>query len=142
MNVYKKKIIVIAKNNAKERMRNAALKVNELCQTLKAKVSEEHYLLIQHATEKSRENEFVKKKEHLIYKFNELQTTSSKRNNQQITTAYVKPSIINLTDIALIDHQISLLNLGAKFVPTEKRIPFYGNYYSNGISSIKLGILQ
>ena len=139
MNVYKKKLIVIAKNNAKDRMHNAALKVNERCQILKAKLSEEHYLLIQSVTEKSRENEFVKKKEHLICKFDELQTTSSKKNNQQITTTYVKPSIINITDIALTDHQISLLDLGPKFVPTEKRI-FYGNYYSNGISSIKLEI--
>ena len=105
-------------------MHNAALEVNKLCQTLKAKLSEEHYLPIQSFTEKSRENEFVKRKEHLIRKFNELQTTSSKRNNQQITTTYVKPSIINLTDVALTDHQISLLNLGPKFVPAEKRIPF------------------
>ena len=63
MNVYKKKLIVIAKNNTKERMHNAALKVNELCQTLKAKVSEEHYLPIQSVREKSRENKFVKKKD-------------------------------------------------------------------------------
>ena len=46
MNVYKKKLIIIPKNNAKERMHKAALKVNELCQTLKAKVSEERCLLI------------------------------------------------------------------------------------------------
>ena len=105
-------------------MHKAALKVNELCQTPKVKVSEKHYLLIQSVTEKLREYEFVKKKEHLICKFNELQTTPSKRNNQQITTTYVKPSIINLTDIALTDHQTSLLNLGPKFVPTEKKIPF------------------
>ena len=99
MNVYKKKLIVIDKNNAKEKMHNAVLKVNELCQTLKAKVSEEHYLLIQSATEKSRENEFVKKKEHLMCK-------------------------IDLTYIALTSHQTSLLNLGPKFVPTEKRKHF------------------
>ena len=86
-------------------MHKAGLKVNELCQTLKAKVSEEHCLLIQSVTQKSREYEFVKKKEHLICKFNELQTTPSKRNNQQITTTYVKPSIINVTDIALPEHQ-------------------------------------
>ena len=103
-----------------------ALKVNELCQTLKAKVSEEHYLLIQSVTEKSRENEFVKKKENLIRKFNELQTTSSKTNNQQphMLQPHVKPNTIKHTDITLTDHQISLLNLGPKFVPTEKRIPF------------------
>ena len=105
MKVYKKKLMVIAKNNAKKRIHNAVLKVNELCKTLKAKVSEEHYLLIQSITEKTRENQFVKKKEHLICKFNELQTTSSKRNNQQITTTYIKPSIINLTDVALTDHK-------------------------------------
>ena len=79
---YKKKFIVIAQNNAKERTHNAPLKVNELCQYSKAKVSEEHYLIIQSVTEKSRENEFIKKKENLIYKFNELQKTSSIRNNQ------------------------------------------------------------
>ena len=56
MKVYKKKLMVIAKNNAKQRIHNAVLKVNELCKTLKAKVSEEHYLLIQSITEKTREN--------------------------------------------------------------------------------------
>ena len=65
MNEYKKKLIVIAKNNAKKRMHNAALKANELYETLKAKMSEEYYLVIQTVTEKSRENELVKKKEHL-----------------------------------------------------------------------------
>ena len=79
MNVYKKKLMVIAKNNAKEIMHNAELKIKELSQTLKEKVSEEHNLLIQSVTEKPSENEFVKKKEHLICKFNELQTTSTKK---------------------------------------------------------------
>ena len=73
---------------------------------------------------KSRENEFVKKEEHLYYKFNELQTISRKRKKQQVTTKYVKLSIIKLTDIALTDHQKSLLNLGPRFVPIQKRIPF------------------
>ena len=103
-------------------MHNAALKVNEPCQTLKANVSEKHYLLIQSTTEKSRENEFVKKKEQLICKFSELQATPIKRNNQQITTIYVKPSIINFTDVALTDHQTSLLNLGPKFIPATESV--------------------
>ena len=119
-------------------MHKAALKINELCQTLKENVSEEHYLLIQSVIEKSRENEFVKKKEHRICKFNELQTTSSKRNNQQITTTYVKPSIINLTDIALTDHQTSLLNLRSTFVPTEKRIPFMESITVTESAALKL----
>ena len=111
-------------------MHNAALKVNEPCQTLKANVSEKH-LLIQSTTEKSRENEFVKKKEHLICKFSELQATPIKRNNQQITTIYVKPSIINFTDVALTDHQTSLLNLGPKFVPATESVALNLEYYNN-----------
>ena len=112
-------------------MHNAALKVNEPCQTLKANVSEKHYLLIQSTTEKSRENEFVKKKEHLICKFSELQATPIKRNNQQITTIYVKPSIINFTDVALTDYQTSLLNLGPKFVPATESVALNLEYYNN-----------
>ena len=112
-------------------MHNAALNVNEPCQTLKANVSEKHYLLIQSTTEKSRENEFVKKKEHLICKFSELQATPIKRNNQQITTIYVKPSIINFTDVALTDHQTSLLNLGPKFVPATESVALNLEYYNN-----------
>ena len=112
-------------------MHNAALKVNEPCQTLKANVPEKHYLLIQSTTEKSRENEFVKKKEHLICKFSELQATPIKRNNQQITTIYVKPSIINFTDVALTDHQTSLLNLGPKFVPATESVALNLEYYNN-----------
>ena len=86
----------------------------------------EHYLLIQPVAEKSRENEFVKKEEHLIYEFNELQTTSSKRN-RQIATKYVKQSIIHVTDIALTDHYTPFLNLGPNFVSTQKRVPFMDN---------------
>ena len=63
---------VITKSKAKERMHDSALKVNKLYQTIKAKMSEEHYLLIQSVTEKSRANEFIKEKEYLICKFNEL----------------------------------------------------------------------
>ena len=74
-------------------MHNAALKVNEFSQALKAK-------------------------------FNELQKTINERDNQLITTTYIKPSIISLTDTALTDHQTCLLNLVPKFVPTEKIIAF------------------
>ena len=71
--------------------------------------------------------EFVKKEEHLIYKFNELQTnhththTHKKKKNQYITTKYVKQSIIHLIDIALTKQQISLINLGLNFVPTHTK---------------------
>ena len=45
INKYKKKLIIISKNNAKERMYSAALTADKLCQNLKAKVLEEHFFL-------------------------------------------------------------------------------------------------
>ena len=69
-------------------MRNTVLKVNKFCQTLKVKVPEEHYLLIQ----KSRENEFVKKKGHFICAFSELQTTSSKKKKKN---SKLQPHMLN-----------------------------------------------
>ena len=63
------------------------LKVNKFRQTLKVKVLEEHYLLIQ----KSRENEFVKKKGYFICAFSELQTTSSKKK----ITSKLQPHMLN-----------------------------------------------
>ena len=53
-------------------------------------MSEEHYLFIQSATEKSRERDFVKKKEHLICKFNEIQQHQVKE-----TTSKLQPHILN-----------------------------------------------
>ena len=70
-------------------MRNTVLKVNKFYQTLKVKVPEEHYLLIQ----KSRENEFVKKKGHFICAFSELQTTSSKKKTKK--TSKLQPHMLN-----------------------------------------------
>ena len=43
-----------------------------------------------------------------------------RRNNQQITTTYVKPSIINLMNMALADHKTSLLNLGQSLFQQER----------------------
>ena len=54
---------------------------------LKAKAPEEYYLLIQAVTEKSRENEFVKKKEHLIYNYRQHQAKTSKLQSNILNQA-------------------------------------------------------
>ena len=96
MSVYKKKLIVIVKNNAKEWLHNAALKINELCQTLKAKVSEKHYLLIQYVTEKSRENEFIKKTEHL-----NVHSMNLRQHQVKESTNKLQPLMLNQASLTL-----------------------------------------
>ena len=115
-----KRLIIIAKNNAKERKHAATLKVKKLCQNLRTKLSEEFFKLVEKVTEKFKEKEFIKKKNHLIQKFNKLKENLHIKNNNKVRTNYVKTSIINLTN----KDQKSLLNLGPNFVPSKKDIPF------------------
>ena len=123
MKEYSQKLIVIAKNGAKQRMNEATVKEKQICENLKRRINDEHFALIDRTTEKSKEKEFTKKKNHLINKFKKLKNSTEKKGKQK-TTSYIKQAVINLTDIELTEEQMSLLNLGPNFVPATKRIPF------------------
>ena len=69
MKKYSQKLIVIAKNSAKQRMHEATVKVKQICKNLKRRIDNEHFALIDRTTVKSKEKEFTKKKNHLINKF-------------------------------------------------------------------------
>ena len=79
--------------------------------------SDEHYILVQNVTDNSTEKEFVKKKKQLIDKYNYSQDSNYKAR-------LIKPAILNLTKEEIPKHYESLLNLGPKFVPTNKNLPF------------------
>ena len=89
---------------------------------LKNIFSEEHYILVQNVTDNSREKEFLKKKKQLIDKYNSLLDKYSQHSNYK--TSLIKPAILNLTKEKIPKHYESLLNLGPKFVPTNKNLPF------------------
>ena len=63
-----RKLVVLAKNNAKQRMYFSLKKVEEMKLYLKNILSEEHYILIQNVTDDSREKELLKKKKQLTEK--------------------------------------------------------------------------
>ena len=117
-----KKLVVLAKNNAKQRMYSSLKKVEEIKLYLNNILSEEHYILIQNVTDNSREKEFLKKKKQLIVKYNSLLNKYSQHSNYK--TSLIKPAILNLTNEEIPKHYESLLNLGPKFVPTNKNLPF------------------
>ena len=117
-----KKLLVLAKNNAKQRMYFSLKKVEEIKLYLKSILSEEHYILIQNVTDNSREKEFLKKKKQLIKKYNSLLDKYSEHSNYK--TSLIKPAIFNLTKEEILKHYESLLNLGPKFVPTNENLAF------------------
>ena len=104
-------------------MHEATVKVKQICESLKRRINDEHFALIDRTTEKFKEKKFTEKKNHLINKFEKLKNSTEKKGKQK-TTSYIKQAVINLTDIELTEEQMSLLNLGPNFVPATKRIPF------------------
>ena len=103
-----RKLVVLAKNNAKQRMYFSLKKV-EIKLYFKNVLSEEHYILIQNVLDDSREKWFLKKKKQLIDKCNSLLGNYSQHSNYK--TGLIKPAILNLTKEEIPKHYESLLNL-------------------------------
>ena len=51
MKEYSRKLIVIAKNGAKQRMHEATVKVKQICENLKRRVKDEYFARIDRTTE-------------------------------------------------------------------------------------------
>ena len=117
MNNCSKKLVGLAKNNAKQRMYSSLKKVEEIKSYLKNILSEENHIL-QSVTDNSREKEFLKKKKQLVDKYNSLLDKYSQHSNYK--TGFIKPAILNVTNEEIPKHYEYLLNLGLKFVPTTK----------------------
>ena len=79
MKEYSRKLIVIAKNGAKEQMHEATVKVKQICENLKRRINNEHFALINRTAEKSKEKEFTKKKNHINNKFEKLKNSTGKK---------------------------------------------------------------
>ena len=79
MKEYSCKLIVIAKNGAKQRMHKATVKVKQICENLKRRISNKHFALIDRTTEKCKEKEFTNKKNYLINKFKKLKNSTEKK---------------------------------------------------------------
>ena len=83
-------------------------KIEKIKLYLKSILSEERYIFIQNVTDNSREK------------------GSSKKilSTQLLQNKLIKPAILNLPKKEVPKHYESLLNLGPKFVPANKNLPF------------------
>ena len=116
-----KKLVVLMKNNAKQKMYRYLKKVEKIKSYLKDILSEEHYILIQNVTDNSRKKN-LKRKKQLIDKYNSLLNKYSQPSNYK--TSLIKPAIFNLACEKIPKYYESLLNLEPKSVPTNTNLPF------------------
>ena len=74
--------MVSAKNDDKQRLRNCNIEVNDLSKKLRSTLSDAHFETIERITNKLKEQEYAKKRNHLIEKYQNLTKGS---NIQKIT---------------------------------------------------------
>ena len=58
-----RKLIVFAKNGAKQRMHKAPLKVKQICENIKRRTKDKQLALTDRTAKKSKEKDFTKKEE-------------------------------------------------------------------------------
>ena len=126
MKEYSRKLIVIAKNDAKQRMHEETVKTN--LWELKKENKRQTFCAYWSCYRKIKEKEFTKKKNHLINKFEILKNSTGKKRNQK-TTSYIKQAVLNLNNTELKEEQNSLLNLGSNFVPATAKNIVCGHYF-------------
>ena len=117
------KLLKLAQNEARQRMYKSRSNIVTYLNILKEQLSKDDYNNLITLTDNTKEKYFIKKKEHLISKYNSLTNTSDHAMNLPIETtrSIVKDSIVNLTGEEIDENKIKFLNLGPKFVPTENR---------------------
>ena len=84
--------MVLAKNDATQRLRNYNIEVNHLSQEFDA-----HFATIERITDISKELEYVKKRNHLIEKYQNL-TKGNKTQKITGNKTLLKPAVLNLTN--------------------------------------------
>ena len=104
---YRKKLLVLAKNDAKQRLQNYNIEVNDLSQKLRNVLSDDHYETIERITDKSKEKEYVKKRNHLIEKYQSL-TKGNKIQEITGNKSLLKPAVLNMTKQEIPRHQLEL----------------------------------
>ena len=116
-------MLVLAKNDAKHRLRNYNIEVNDLSQELRSVLNDAHFGTIERITNISKEKDYVKKRNHLIEK-NQNLTKGNKIQKIRGNKSLLKFAVLNLTKQEIPQRDLELLNLGPKFLPNNKKLPF------------------
>ena len=97
--------------------------MNDLSQELRSVLSYAHFETIERITNISKEKEYVKKRNHLTEKYQNL-TKGNKIQKITDNKSLLKPAVLNLTNQEIPQHHLGLLKFGPKFIPSNKKLPF------------------
>lgn len=89
-----------------------------LSDKLKEHLSEQDFKKLIEITDKTKDKHYIKKKDHLVSKYNNLTGNSNSENNTEKVNKIIKNCVINLTEQNLDKYKMKVLNLGPKFVPS------------------------
>ena len=100
-------------------------------------MSDAHFETIECITNMSKEEEYVKKRNHLKEKYQNL----TKGNMIQIITgnkSLLKPAVLNLRNQEIPQYHLELLNLGPTIVASSKKLPFIDIVNATEICALSL----
>ena len=100
-------------------------------------MSNAHFETIKHITNISKEEEYVKKRNHLKENYQNL----TKGNMIQIITgnkSLLKPAVLNLRNQEIPQYHLELLNLGPTIVASSKKLPFIDIVNATEICALSL----
>jgi len=136
---YRFELLISTKNDAKHRFFNSLKEVKNIQDDLRLVLNNEDMIIVENVTEKSREMMFIRSKQRLIKKFEILCGQSkSNNNNDRQTLSYLKEPILNLVSEEIPPAHKEVLNLGPKFVPHTRKIPYMDIISTTESSALKL----
>ena len=119
---YQMKLLKRARNKKRQKLFKSKSNILFNLNVLREQLSKDDCHTLITITDNIEEKHFIKQKENLITKFNSLKNTTDHLYIPIETFAsIIKEGIVNLREAELDESKIELLNLGPKFVPTEKR---------------------
>ena len=138
--LYRRKLVILARNKERQKYHQLLRNIKQLEQILSDTIRREDFEKVSNAVEKSRENTFIKTRDHLRKKFDNLRSGYQRYLNTKVNSEHsnVKDAVLNLTNKQLTAHQKELLNLGPKFVPTQRKIPYMDIVSKTEVAALNL----
>ena len=96
-----------------------------------------HFETIERITNISKEKEYVKKRNHLTEKYQNL-TKGDKIQKITDNKSLLKPAVLNLTNQEIPQYHLELLNLGPTIVASSEKLPFMDIFNATEIYALSL----
>ena len=156
---YNRQMLTATRNATREKYNKLLNKISTLSEVLQTSLTDSDYKDLDVMTNKTKENTFIKEREKLKQKFENLSSARSSRvrnaktiidvnqrrqnfvktnTNDERIQKFIKTTVLNLTKKPVKLQHTELLQLGPKFVPTPKSIPFMDIITSTESAAIDL----